>query len=382
MEIQRRKQIIYIGNEINDVLENIINESNDLRITSRYINEYNLNTIITDQIHSFNGINILIIDNKSVTKSTSESEIIKALTKIRDLYDLRIIYIAEGYKRGSQLLSNIFDLGIYNIITAENSKILEEELRKALSEEGMSFRNSKKFKLENVLLNINSTNKVVEKKIIKAKQYVSVGVAGTQTHIGTTTQAIMMTKFLVDSCNTSACYVEYNNHKFVDNFIEWADEYFENIGKVSYQNIDMFQYKDNIKDIVKNDYSINIYDYGNFQEMSDEQIASFLEKDIKFVVSGTKKWEEDQLFEVFSKVGESADINYIFNFVPEEEKELFRKSMQEFNSYFSEYSVNPFVVKNKTYYEEMFKNYICDSEIEKKKQPSKINFKRLFKKGS
>ncbi|MBQ6629185.1 MAG: hypothetical protein IJH65_10275, partial [Methanobrevibacter sp.] len=207
MEIQRRKQIIYIGNEINDVLENIINESNDLRITSRYINEYNLNTIITDQIHSFNGINILIIDNKSVTKSTSESEIIKALTKIRDLYDLRIIYIAEGYKRGSQLLSNIFDLGIYNIITAENSKILEEELRKALSEEGMSFRNSKKFKLENVLLNINSTNKVVEKKIIKAKQYVSVGVAGTQTHIGTTTQAIMMTKFLVDSCNTSACYV-------------------------------------------------------------------------------------------------------------------------------------------------------------------------------
>ena len=126
MEIQRRKQIIYIGNEINDVLENIINESNDLRITARYINEYNLNAIITDQIHSFNGINILIIDNKSVTKSTSESEIIKALTKIRDLYDLRIIYIAEGYKRGSQLLSNIFDLGIYNIITAENSKILEE----------------------------------------------------------------------------------------------------------------------------------------------------------------------------------------------------------------------------------------------------------------
>ena len=209
MEIQRRKQIIYIGNEINDVLENIINETNDLRITARYINEYNLNSIITDQIHSFNGINILIIDNKSVAKSTSESEIIKALTKIRDLYDLRIIYIAEGYKRGSQLLSNIFDLGIYNIITAENSKILEEELRKALSEEGMTFRNSKKFKLENVLLNINSTNKVVEKKFIKAKQYVSVGVAGTQTHIGTTTQAIMMTKFLVDSCNTSACYVEY-----------------------------------------------------------------------------------------------------------------------------------------------------------------------------
>ena len=193
MEIQRRKQIIYIGNEINDVLENIINESNDLRITARYINEYNLNAIITDQIHSFNGINILIIDNKSVTKSTSESEIIKALTKIRDLYDLRIIYIAEGYKRGSQLLSNIFDLGIYNIITAENSKILEEELRKALSEEGMTFRNSKKFKLENVLLNINSTNKVVEKKFIKAKQYVSVGVAGTQNHIETTTQAIMMT---------------------------------------------------------------------------------------------------------------------------------------------------------------------------------------------
>ena len=144
----------------------------------------------------------------------------------------------------------------------------------------------------------------------------------------------------------------------------------------------MFQYKDNIKDIVKNDYSINIYDYGNFQEMSDEQIASFLEKDIKFVISGTKKWEEDPLFEVFSKVGESADINYIFNFVPEEEKELFKKSMQEFNSYFSEYAVNPFAVKNKTYYEEMFKNYICDSEIEKKKQPSKINFKRLFKKGS
>ena len=380
MEIQKRKQIVYIGKNVNDTLENIINESSYLRMTDRYLNEYNLNSMITDQIHSFNAVDILIIDNKAISKQTSEKEIIKALVKIRNMYDLRIIYIAEGYKRGNRLLSDIFDLGIYNIITAENDKILEEELRKALSEDGMTFKNSRKFKIENSFLNINSTNKVVEKKFIQTKQITSVGVVGTERHIGATTQAIMMVKFLAETCSMSTCYIEYNKHKFVDCFIEASDEYYENVGKVAYIGIDMFQYKDNIKDIVKNDYKIIIYDYGSIGEMSDEQVASFLEKDIKFVVSGTKKWEEEGLFEIFRKLG-TANINYIFNFVPEEERQELKSSMGELDSYFSEYADNPFSVKNKNYYETKFSHCIYDSVIEPQKRSPKIDFKRLLKKG-
>ena len=51
-------------------------------------------------------------------KDTKE-EILKSITRIKVIYDIQIIIIALKYKIGNELLSNLFDIGIYDFIISE-----------------------------------------------------------------------------------------------------------------------------------------------------------------------------------------------------------------------------------------------------------------------
>ena len=115
----------------------------------------------------------------------------KKYTYISKMYNLRIIILAKGYKFGNILLGKIFNLGIYNIITATDENKYKEELEKVFSQEGMSFGNSIKYKIDNQIISINQTTKLVKENYIKVKQIVSIGVVRTEKHIGATTLALI-----------------------------------------------------------------------------------------------------------------------------------------------------------------------------------------------
>ena len=114
-------------------------------------------------------IHYLILDLKSFTKLTKEDEIIKKLTLIRKMYNSRVIIIAEGYKQGNLLLGKIFNLGIYNIITATDDVKFREEFEKTLSEDGMTFGNSIKYKIDSQVLAVNQNTKLVREKNMRYK---------------------------------------------------------------------------------------------------------------------------------------------------------------------------------------------------------------------
>lgn len=374
-EPRKFKKYIYISKEVKPAIEDYCTKNN-ITLVTRFINEYNLGKFMHTELRNLNSVNYLILDLSAFTQLTDDDDIISKIVLIRKLYKLRIIIIAEGYKHGNILLGKIFNLGIYNIITATDDVKFKEELEKVLSDEGMSFGNSIKYKLDNNLISINQTTKVIKENFIKVKQTVSIGIAGVERHIGATTLAINLTKYLSELINIRACYIENNNHESIINLATNKDAIrSEAMNKISYKGIDLFIKPKNMSDILSNNYNFYIYDYGAFNKMTDEERMSFLTRDLKVLVSGSKQWELPNLIDTFEIIGMDINTYLVFNFTIESERENFRNSLGGYwkeRTTFSEYVPEPFEVKNKYFFENIVKPYLINTDIKEKKK--KFNF--------
>ena len=178
-EIKKYKKYIYISKKIQPQIEEYC-ANNNITLVTRFINEYNLEKFMQTELRNLNNIDYLIIDLNAIENLTSEDEIISKIILIRKMYNLRIIIIAEGYKHGNILLGKIFNLGIYNIITAIEDNAFKGELDKALSIEGMSFGSSIKYKIDNQVIAVNQTTKLIKENYIRVKQTVNIGVVETE----------------------------------------------------------------------------------------------------------------------------------------------------------------------------------------------------------
>jgi len=374
-EIKKYQKYIYISNKINPFIEDICSE-NEISLLTRYINEYNLELFLQSELKNLNNIEFLIIDYNAIKNNTKENDIVTALSRIRRMYDIRIIFIMEGAIKGNILLGRLFNLGIYNIISATNDILFKEELRKTLTEKGMSFANAVKYQLDKNIFAINNNTNVIKETFVKVKQVVTVGICSTERHLGATTQAINITKYLSELLNIKVCYIENNNHNSIIEIYNTANKedaaYYEEAGKIEYEGIEMFM-KSNIGEIMNNNYDFYIFDFGSMDEMNDSDINNFLTKDIKFIVSGTKAWELRYLFEAFEKIGNDKSINFIFNFTEKEKRNFFRDNMGEYkeNTFFSDYIENPFIVGNRIYWEKIFKPFILNSNLEEVSKKNK-----------
>lgn len=363
------KKYIYISKEPQAIIEEYCKE-HSINLVMRFINEYNLKKFLETELRNLNGVDYLIIDLQAIINSTSENEIVTSIELIRRMYNVRIIIIAEGYKEGNVLLGRIFNLGIYNIVTARNDVMFADEIEKVFSAEGMTFGNAMKYKINDNMLVINKTTKVVKENIKRAKQTITVGIAGTEKHIGATTVAINIVKYLSELTNVTACYIENNNHNSIYSLVE--DEsiqtvYNEVLKKITYKGIDLYERPENLADILKFEYEFYVFDFGNFTEMTKEEISSFLTRDLKIIVSGNKAWEINKLIEAFMIIGEDRNSYLMFNFVKNEDRENFKESLGKFwkeRTYFSEFVPEPFIVGNKHFYENVLKDYLLDSNIE------------------
>lgn len=363
------KKYIYISKEPRAIIEEYCKE-HSINLVMRFINEYNLKKFLETELRNLNGVDYLIIDLQAIINSTSENEIVTSIELIRRMYNVRIIILAEGYKEGNVLLGRIFNLGIYNIVTARNDVIFTDEIEKVFSAEGMTFGNAMKYKINDNMLVINKTTKVVKENIKRAKQTITVGIAGTEKHIGATTVAINIVKYLSELTNVTACYIENNNHNSIYSLVE--DEsiqtvYNEVLKKITYKGIDLYERPENLADILKFEYEFYVFDFGNFTEMTKEEISSFLTRDLKIIVSGNKAWEINKLIEAFMIIGEDRNSYLMFNFVKNEDRETFKDSLGKFwkeRTYFSEFVPEPFIVGNKHFYENVLKDYLLNSNIE------------------
>lgn len=132
----------------------ILNTQEEMTDISQYVKETKIN---------FNLIKYLVIDLNALTNS--ETEIIENIYNFSRLYTkTRIIILASNYNEQNIVLTNLYDLGFYNIVNEFETPKIEEKLNIALGENGIQKNESKKFKKrEEVIQKDSKVQKILDK---------------------------------------------------------------------------------------------------------------------------------------------------------------------------------------------------------------------------
>ena len=140
------KKAIYVSLKEDSIVEKIARENNIIFIL-RLTNSFNITSLVKENLRSLNDTQILVLDLQSVLNSSENKEIIDNLIKLRELSELeRIVIIARGFRKGNVLLAKCVDLGIYNIVTADNDNEYIDQLNIVFSDKGMTFGQASSFR--------------------------------------------------------------------------------------------------------------------------------------------------------------------------------------------------------------------------------------------
>lgn len=368
--------IIYVSKDNEKLigcLQGIVNFSEIQTITGIKC----LKKFVLQEMKNLNNFEHIIIDITGITDT--EDDIVDSIVAIKSMYSIRIIIVALGYTYGNSTLARLFNEGIYNFVTATTNNEQEKELLECISGDGKQYKDSVRFR--QTLQTNNSKDKVIIKKEYKKlKQCVTIGIVGSQEHIGTTTQSLLITQFL-NSLQLNVCYIQANGKNDIEQINKmYSVEKKENF--ISYGNIDMYS-QDKTVNAIEKGYDFYVYDMGI---LYDKDIDNFITKDIKIVVAGAKPWEQDNVVKIFNTLGILKDINFIFNFTPEIQQKALIKNMGDYGvkTYFSNYTPNPFISDvNEEIYHKIFKVFIAEKssklEIVSNKKKSLFSF---FKRGN
>ena len=167
----------------------------------------NLHQFAIQELRSLINFKYLILDITML--NGREDEIIKSVVAIKSMHNIRIIIMAMGFIEGDILLGRIFNEGIYNFIISNDDLAQKQEFKNCLSEEGYKYGEAIRFRIEDI--NTSSKKIIVKKEFRKIKQFLTVGIAGAQSHIGVTTQAFLICKFF-NNIGLKSCYICANNN--------------------------------------------------------------------------------------------------------------------------------------------------------------------------
>lgn len=409
--------LLYITSQQNYNLLDDICEKNNI-VISKITDHNNLKKFVIQEMNNLSHCTQFAID-LSALRNTDE-EIIESIQGFKTMYDSRIIIVSLETEN-KDLLNKLYNKGVYYFIADINKEELKEQINECITGKNKDYSKSKdlfskeenaKEKKEyieteigmdyNKINPIKESDKAVTERqfsineqinidkepdtIIKGiprfvKQKSIIAVCGTQKRIGTTTQAILITRFLT-SKGLKSCYVEANRNNHI---VTIADYYNVNINKdigvIQTSNIEMY-YKYDLPYIMSLNYDFYILDYGIFDNVESE---SFIIADKRIIVAGAKTWEMDKFATIFRKVGTLNDINFIFSFVYAEEHQDIRELMARFKNttYFSEYIPTSFIefpCENEVIYESIFKDYLKVEVIQENTKVPKRKWFGAFKK--
>ena len=312
-------------------------------------------------LKSLSNYKAIIIDIKSTKEK--EDEIVMAVVAIKSMYNVRIIILALGYKEGNSLLARLFNEGIYNFVNGTDYETQMQQFRLCFSKEGNHYKDAIRFRGE--IANVGKDTVVIKREYKTLKQYVSIGIAGTENHIGVTTQCLLIAQFF-NSLGMRACYIcgrdEIENLEVDKNRITKKSD-----NLLVYRGIDLYSKNSSIE-AMNYGYDFYVYDLG---VLNEQNIDNFTSKDVKILVGGLKYWEMPNTIPLLTRFEESTELNHIFNFCSED----IQKEWKDYynNTYFSEYTPDPFMSDvNTGIYHEIFKDYIAEKSsklvvVEKKR---------------
>lgn len=329
------------------------------------INIDDIQCFVNQELKKLRHVKHFIID-VSVLKN-SETDIMSAIISMKMMTQAQISIVALGYSLTHNLIQELIKCGIYNIVTSNDKHNAQQEVEKCLSDSGISKtdlipENQNPFMSDSLSSTIK-TEKPLDTKIppIKdeninlspkplstskkslIKDSVTIGVCGTQHHIGTTHHAIALTASLIN-LGYKACYLEANVHGDIQRLVEVYDddESIDDDGALTWGGVQMYS-NYYFNDVTKLDYQFYVYDYGVCSEVSSQE---YLTKDIKVLVTGSKAWEYQLYLDIVNHISKAKNLHTIMNFAPIiDQDQLAYKGMEQ-TTYFPQYAPCPFEDRN------------------------------------
>ena len=376
--VEKREKYIYVSSEQEDWIEEVMNEKKII-LTERFINNYNVTNFFSGTLQNLNGTDYFIIVLKAFKGSSKDEEILSMIKLLLQKETCKIIIVDQGVKKGNILISDIIKLGIYDCITPQDDNLAKSLLKKAVTG-GMSYSDTMAFRVDEATININKNTKVVKNNFIKVKTNISIGIASSEKHLGATTVAINLVNWLNQIPNTTACYIENNNHNSIISLQNYKEATIDKEeGKITLNKINYYQKPNSeiLARIQATQYDFYVYDYGNFNEMENADKNSFVKSDLKFLISGSKAWETDNLINALMVLNQDVNTFLLINFTELEERQNFKDSIGEEwsnKTYFIDNTPNPFKLNNNTnIFEKLFTPYLKNAEIKEKKKKFKFN---------
>lgn len=302
--------VLYCGSEIrgNVIAEYCRRKKDKIEFTGskNHINEYDTK-IFTGQYE------VIVID---VTQLIDDTQIITDyICRVKKAKTSQIVIFAEGYTYRSKLITELITNGFTDYVLATGLATQADEWEKCIT--GYYAKNP----IEQVIEEKEEAKLVQESQ---QEKIVTIGVAGTQYRIGTTTQALQLVRYCM-SKGYNAAYIEINDTNFIEKCCElYADVEISN-DCVIYNDLHMYRY-DKITEVLKN-YDILVCDYGAITSPSFNKI-SFATQQMKFLVAGTKPGEITAVQNTLQSPAYN-EAAYIFSFVPESDQKDILEMMCE-----------------------------------------------------
>lgn len=253
-------------------------------------------------------------------------EVAQEIMRIKRAKNCKIIIYAPGYDRESRVIKELLYQGICFFVFSGNMMEARQELERCL---------------EGYFKDIPEEKK--EEEVQSITEHTKIGITGVCKRIGTTTFAIQFVKHL-QLKGYKACYIETNSTNFVVEHGKYFNihEHDKDMGKVTYEGVDMFYKQEHIADVLKLPYDFFIYDFGTYTD-TDFNKTSFLEKDIRIIMAGSKASEMKYTNEIIQNEFYT-DVNYVFNFISKQEQPELLEFMEEKaeKTFFAVYSPDQF----------------------------------------
>lgn len=153
----------YIANiQTAQILQNICKRKNIL-ILNEKTTEIDIKYYLKEPTINFNLMKYLFID-VSLLKN-SKKEIVESIYEFSKQYkNIRIIIYAQGFNNQDILLTNLYDLGFYNIINENDNTLVETKINKII-ETGLNKKDTRKYEKKREEKQKKSILKTREKKI-------------------------------------------------------------------------------------------------------------------------------------------------------------------------------------------------------------------------
>lgn len=310
---------------------------------------------------AFSSIDCIIIDLNAC--ADIDEKIIEALEMLRMTNDdIKIIILATMRHPGDALLTQCFQMAIYDIICADDFLEIREELKYCLTK-GKQYKDALEFK------NASKEQVVIKTEVKKTVNKVMIGFAGTQRRIGTTHNALVLANWLRKK-GYMVALAELNHHCAYNHIAEQMELRIAEDGSFTYNGIDFYPdvNEGKLATILGKAYNFIITDFGVFKECDR---VSFNKSDVRIIVAGAKAWEMPSVKDLFGLVGGIETLkgyHYCFNLTPTVWRADCKEGMGELNRvFFLEYAENPYVASEFSGAEEILKEYMPDKPVQQKK---------------